>query len=499
MRSVFTPRVIIGLFMLALCVPGIAVMFSPQFAPAIKSIIKHPGEWANLRDGIRRTTPLWNNAVEGYSSFLYALGTTNDKAIAVVGRDGWIFLGDFFNKNMSQALGRRHYNDAELNAWSGTVGGQEQWLARRDIPMLFVVAPAKWSVYPDKLPQWSEGRIGTHIFDQLLSSPQHLPLIDLRPSLQQARSIGDTYSPFNSHWTDFGAWVGWKEISNRLATLDPKFKDLYVPSADGAVVNPNYGSEFKAMISLPEPNPWTMPKLASPLPEFAIVGDDGSSQIVPGSTHTGLLDLPRNTRNESAKKHLRALVLRDSMGDSLSPYLQAAFYETIQVRHNIDNQSLAPNVPALIEKYKPDVVLYVMTERHLDNILSESYLWLSANNYDLAVSQGARVNVANESPVLTTSGNSDLKGSFALTWADSSKGLRTVRVSLKASAPGTLKIQGVKDGRPVEFAERYAQGDNELFLSLTSEVEGAQVSFENMDPSVQVTLGKVSMVVQDAK
>jgi len=485
--------------MLALCLPGIAVMFSPQFLPAIRTIVKHPSEWANLKDGIRRTTPLWNSAVEGYSSFLYALGTTNDKAIAVVGRDGWVFLGDLFNKNMAQALGRRNYNESELAAWAGTIGGQQQWLAHRNIPMLFVVAPAKWSIYPDKLPSWADGRVGVHTFDQLLNAPQALPLVDLRPSLREARSVADTYSPFNSHWTDFGAWVGWREISKKLSTMNPAFKDLYVPEAEGAVVNPNHASEFKAMISLPEANPWTTPKLKSALPDFAIVGEGGATQIVPGSTNTGLLDLPRNTRNESAKNRLRALVLRDSMGDSLSVYLQSAFYETIQVRHNIDNQSLAPNVPALINKYHPDVVLYVMTERHLDNILSESNLWLSANAFDRAVSDGARVETANDSSTLTTSGSPDLKGPFSLSWKDSSKGLRTLRVSLSASAPGTLQIKAMSQGRPVEFAERYAQGDNDLFLSFTSTVDSGEVSFVNMEASAQLNLGKISMVVQDAK
>lgn len=485
--------------MLALCLPGIAVMFSPQFLPAIKTIIKHPGEWANLRDGVRRTTPLWNSAVEGYSSFLFSLGTTNNKAIAVVGRDGWVFLGDLFNNNMAQALGRRYYNENDINAWVGTVGGQQQWLATRNIPMLFVVAPAKWSIYPDKLPKWTEGRIGVHTFDQLLNAPQSLPLVDLRPSLRQARLVADTYSPFNSHWTDFGAWVGWSEISKKLGSMSPAFKDLYVPEADGAVVNPDFRSEFKAMISLPEPNPWTMPKLKFALPEFSILETDGSSRTVLGSTSTGLLELPRNTRNDSANNRLRVLVMRDSMGDSLSVYLQSAFYETIQVRHNIDNQSIAPNVPALIEKYHPDLVLYVMTERHLDNILSESKLWLSANAYDRAVNQGAPVGTANESAAVTASGTPDLKGPFSVSWTDASKGLRTLRIALNASAPGTIKIQAVSQGRPVEFAERYAQGDNELFLSFTSTVDTNEVSVVNMDPSVQLNLGKISMVVQDAK
>lgn len=499
MRSVFSPRVIIGLFILALCAPGIAVLFSPQFIPAMKQVVKSPSEWGNQRDGIRRTTPLWNKAVEGYSSFLYSLGTTNNKAIAVVGSDGWVFLGDVFNNNMAQALGRRYYNDNDINAWVSTVGGQQQWLATRNIPMLFLIAPAKWSIYPDKLPKWSQGHIGPHIFDQLLNTPQKLPLIDVRPALREARSIADTYSPFNSHWTDFGAWAAWRETSHSLAALNPKLQNLYIPEIDGADVNPNYGSEFAAMISLPKPNPWTLPKLKTALPDFLILGDDAVNRTVPGSTHTGLLELPRNTRNESANNKLKALILRDSMGDSLSPYIQAAFYETIQVRHNIDDQKNSPNVPALIDKYHPDVVLYVMTERHLDNILSEGYLWKSANAFDRAVADGVHVENIDGINGVAASGIGDLSAPARVSWVSDSKGQKTLKVMLAAKAPGALKVQAISEGNPVEFAERYAQGDNQLYFILPSTVDFNKVDLVSMDGSIQLMLGRSSIPAQDAK
>lgn len=485
--------------MLALCAPGIAVLFSPRFVPAMKQVASDPSEWMNQRDGIRRTTPLWNKAVEGYSSLLYSLGTTNNKAIAVVGEDGWVFLGDMFNQNMAQALGRRYYNDTEVNAWVATVGGQQQWLANRKIPMLFTIAPAKWSIYPDKLPKWSQSRIGTHIFDQLLRSPHQLPLIDLRPALHEARSVGDTYSPFNSHWNDFGAFVAWQEISHSLGTLDPKLKGLYVPEVAGAVMNPDYGSEFAAMISLPKPNPWMMPSLKAALPDFQVLGSDGVNTTASGWTHTGLLELPRHTRNETAKNKLKALVLRDSMGDSLSPYLQAAFYETIQIRHNIDDQKNAPNVPALVEKYKPDVVLYVMTERHLDNVLTEGYLWSSANAFDHAVSQGAHVQSLSVTEGAASNGVLELKSPVSLSWAGNGKGSRILRLSLSASAPGTLSVQVVSEGKPVEFSERYAQGDNVLYFSLPGTVDLNKINVVNMDNAIQATLNSYSIAVQGVK
>jgi GNAT superfamily N-acetyltransferase len=35
---------------------------------------------------------------------------------------------------------------------------------------------------------------------------------DLRVALREGRATADTYSPYNSHWTDFGGWIAWRAI-----------------------------------------------------------------------------------------------------------------------------------------------------------------------------------------------------------------------------------------------------------------------------------------------
>ena len=40
----------------------------------------------------------------------------------------------------------------------------------RGIASEFVVVPAKWSVYPDKMPDWTDGQVLPHILDQLISA-----------------------------------------------------------------------------------------------------------------------------------------------------------------------------------------------------------------------------------------------------------------------------------------------------------------------------------------
>lgn len=380
MNSLFN-RSLYWLFLAALFVPMAAALHSPKIREVVSSTIADPTQAGVQKEILRRTTPLWNKAVESYSRVLYKLGTSNASNIAVVGKDGWVFLGNTFNNNLAQAMGRRYYNEGDIDAWNSALLEQQKWLAHRGIPLLFVVAPAKWSVYPDKLPDWAQNSRHKHIFDQLLESRSDLPFIDLRPSLRDARSIADTYSPFDSHWDGFGAYIAWKNIVPALAHKDPRFASLFIPQLV-STASRNQGNEFAAMISLNRRNPWIYPVFDKPMPQFAFVGADGHEAPQPGERQTDLLELPQTTRNHSTNNKLKALVLRDSMGNALSPYLQAAFYETYQARHFIDNQALAPNIPDLVKGFKPDVVIYVMTERHFDNILASGSAWKAANALD---------------------------------------------------------------------------------------------------------------------
>jgi hypothetical protein len=487
-------RIINGLFLVVLCVPAIAVMHSPQLRPAVRAVVENPAEWDHQRDALRRTTPLWNKAVEGYSQLLYLLGTTNMKDIGVVGEQGWIFLGDSLDHNMSQALGRRVYSPQEVQRWADTLKEQQTWLSRRGIPMLFVVAPAKWSIYPDRLPEWTHGHIGAHSLDLLLAAPEQLPLIDLRPALRAERALADTYSPLNSHWTDYGALVAWRQIAVRLGQLGPKLANLYVPPANGAITV-NYGSEFAGMISLPEPNRWTLPKFEEPLPDYKIVDADGKETVVPGSTHTGLLDLPRTTQTPSARNQARALVLRDSMGDSLSLYLQAAFHETLQINHHMEQPALAPNVPSLVDSYKPDVLIYVMTERYLDRVPGDLELWQAANAFDAADGQPVSAwtpQSAKDSPV-RIEGDPAMGAAVSLYWPVQDSRAHVVRIDLHAEWSGQLQVQFYADGKPHVLGEQYVVGNNQLYFNLPPDVDGERVTVVRGPGSAAALLKRVDL------
>ena len=59
-----------------------------------------------------------------------------------------------------------------------------------------------------------------------------------------------------------------------------------------------------------------------------------------------------------------ALIVRDSQGNNLGPDVAATFEYTIQVGHGLDSEQ-PTDVAALIETYKPSVVIVEFTQRYL--------------------------------------------------------------------------------------------------------------------------------------
>ena len=88
----------------------------------------------------------------------------NAEALAnpvVLGRDGWAFYNDQIEENFSQAVGRRYLTVAEVTAWHGYFSTLESALADQGIELSIQISPSASSVYPEQLPEWTDGIVGS--------------------------------------------------------------------------------------------------------------------------------------------------------------------------------------------------------------------------------------------------------------------------------------------------------------------------------------------------
>jgi hypothetical protein len=434
-------------FLLAIWLPLLAVLASPALPGFVAAVVRDPSTFDAERNRLRAATPLWNRAVAFYTDALYALGVSSRPGAAEVGRDGWVFLGDIFSGDWSQSLGRRVLSDREVASWTETVALEKKWLATRGIPSAIVVAPSKGTIYPDRLPRWSGGAAHTSSLDRILAAAPELSIIDTRAALREARKQADTYSALNSHWTDFGAYAAWSKIAPELAQRIPALASLHAPALATIGVEDGH-NEFIGMLGLEAPNAWTTYRLEQPLGDYAIVADDGTTRTAPGGAETDLLDLPRTTRNEHARTSARVLVLRDSSANSLSPFLQDAFRETYQIDHKLGAPGQWPNLVALVERFRPDAVLWVITERYLAESAGDLAYWRAANAFDCASAELAP-NFANVSGA-----NVELAANDAVYIA---------RVTIDASTDGALAVEPASD-RVSPARINFSKGISELFF-----------------------------------
>jgi hypothetical protein len=467
MRVSFT-RLIFPVFLAALWLPLIAVFGSAQFSPFLRAIHQDPQSFEAERNRLRQATPLWNDAVAGYNRALYAIGVSGRPGAAEIGRDGWMFLGDIFNNNFSQAIGRRVLDDAEVARWTSVLTLQQQWLATRGIPSAFVVAPAKWSIYPEYLPQWTEGLHPVHSLDRLAAAAGPLSMIDLRATLLEAKAQAATYSALDSHWTDYGAWVAWKQIATDLNRAIPALPMLNVPSLRG-MSSVDGAGEFEGMLGISATNRVTTYELSQPFSDAVIVAADGSVRPLPGGTRTDLLDLPRMTRNDAAGNRLRVLILRDSTGNALSPFLQNAFHTTYQVDHSFGVPKRRPNLAGLVDQLHPDLVLWIMTERYLNESPGDPDEWRAANDFDCNASDSLGVwSHENAARGFSVDGDATLATPMTVS-VDAASGTRILRVDLQAAAAGTLLVES-SEGLAARRSIDYIAGANEWFLPLSANV-----------------------------
>lgn len=390
--------------------------------------------------------------------------------LAVEGRDGYEFLGDQFQANFAQAMGRRYYSRDEVQQTVDAVKSRNAWLANRGIASEFFVVPAKWSIYSDKLPAWTDGQVMPHVLDQLITADP-ASFDDLRPTLVAARSTADTYSALNSHWTQYGAFVGFQAIIDRLQTDHPDLGTLPVPTLVG-VTKTDSNNEFAGITGAPGPNNWTVPNFSSDLAPFTLITADGNRTTVPGNTLIDITQMPVQTENAAAGNDHRALILADSATTYLSPYLAAAFGSTMMLRHWMDDATQSPNLPALVDGYHPDVVITLLSERNLNIITPDAGNWLAAVAYD----SGTQPPLGSWTSAAPATGlsvdKSDLGSPITVSTSQPSPGELAIKLGVQTDGAGTLTVNGTAESGAFSRALRVAVGTNVLFAQIPAGLAG---------------------------
>lgn len=266
----------------------------------------------------------------------------------LLGGMGWLFYGN--DGAIEDFTGARPFTAEELRRWSDTLQHTQDWLARRGIAYVFVLAPDKHWIYPDEMPGGLNRAPVPSRIDQLtahLARHSTVRVVDVRGPLQAARASDRVYHRTDTHWNDLGAFVAYQEVMRAigpLVGLRPRHRD----ELELRVI-PRTGLDLARMLGLGRV--WVEDDL-----QLEPAAGRRSRVVEPGNASRGLMD-PRVV-TEGPAEGPRALVFRDSFGSAMIPLLSDHFSRAVYLwQNNFD--------PDIVAAERPAVVIQEWVARHL--------------------------------------------------------------------------------------------------------------------------------------
>lgn len=298
---------------------------------------------------------------------LVAAGISTEPSQAVVGKSGWLFLGDAHGQRIS--IRRRGADAADTvlsRQLTAASAAWAEWFAARGVRDYRVMLAAdKGSVYPEFLPGWAAPVPGSST-DALMAAAPPGRYIDTRAELQRAKAMFDEalYYQNNTHWNALGAWVAFRLLARELALKDPSLKLLDDSQVRVQKIEQIEGGDLAAFLrqqAFSHDRELTT-AITTPRPIDTEQVDVANGQRVSagGNPRVGAPVRLLRVASPNALNPRRVLWLRDSFGVAMSPYVAATFNETLQIHYS---HATPAAVAAWVEAYKPDYVLVTVVER----------------------------------------------------------------------------------------------------------------------------------------
>ena len=260
----------------------------------------------------------------------------------LIGKGGYLFyVSEKTEAHQGHSIddyeGRVPYSDEQLLQMKQCFKEQHHWLEKRGIEYLIVVCPEKHSIYPEYLPENIRRFTDKTGLDQLMdcmNADSTIHIIDLRKKLLKAKGEFPTYYKTDSHWNNYGAYVGYQEIMRQLSFTHPDLKPLSLADYDITVTSNNGFGDLAKML--------------------AMQGMFKDEEVK--------FTLKRDTQLEqrNQKKIKKLVIFHDSFWKQIRPFISNHFDKVVDRTSGFDSK--------LIEREKPDIVVFERTERSLQFI-----------------------------------------------------------------------------------------------------------------------------------
>ena len=300
-----------------------------------------------------------------YSKFkMDFLKVSPDPANVILGKEGWFFLGDGHGAYNTMRDYRRTniFSAGESEKLISIIQNDRAYLDSLHIKYYLAVAPNAQTLYPEFLPPnilMAKDSSRLDIIKEKLVKSIGFEIIDLRKPLLDHKNDYPypLYYKTNTHWNAEGAFIGYREIMKKIKKDFPDIpvveRNSFSAKENGYILAdmPNMiglGEEFKenkiSLINKDQPA-FIQKSVDYPIPSYYTSNP-----------------LDYYIQFKSNKSKYKVLVFRDSFGEFIKEFFPYSFSQSTFIWQRAIQR-------AIVEKEKPDVVLQLTVERHLDALL----------------------------------------------------------------------------------------------------------------------------------
>ena len=307
--------------------------------------------------------PFRDQFIDAYASMNMELFHSIDNNDVIVGKEDWLFYAG--NDSRVDALGISPFTEVEQ--WSITtqlLQIRQKYGKDRD-SFVFFIAPDKEIVYRQYLPDYYVPVTDTSRAKELVKYIREnsdiqviYPLEDLLAASEQ----GLTYYKTDTHWNDYGGFVGSQEL---IAALGGRTETVRFAGEAEETASSREREAAGVRVSFAEGERGDLGNLGHTPMRYLdevkaqIEGyyDELTPELLEDNPETGIT----RTRTEGAPDERRLVMVRDSFTEAMEPVLQKYFAESVL----IDWESIESTD---IGSYGGDVFVYQVVERNLGRI-----------------------------------------------------------------------------------------------------------------------------------
>lgn len=249
----------------------------------------------------------------------HAPGTRSEDGIAIVGREGWLFLCGGSNANLGQYVGAVEMEPAWLGEWHEVIARRDAALRELGATTALLVVPDKLAVYEEHYPE-DLTRVGLRPIERLLEAGD-LPIVYPLEQLRAAAARESVYLRTDTHLTFHGNEVLFEAVRAALGIAAPV--DLSDVPLRSYLTSGDLGVKFDPPILNVVSSAGTLGR--------ARIAEDNRAEIAAVDGHIGTR---RVFVNDAAPDQRVAVLYGDSFGfaaeyyQGLSWFLAQVFRET---------------------------------------------------------------------------------------------------------------------------------------------------------------------------